>query len=130
MLSQLIEGARYLVPKMTGESGQLRSVFGQRVRRKPDRTKRLGDVVEQFMENQVSPRQVRFGQIARVWSELLPAELGEHCRISGISKGQLEVLTDSPSYMYELQLCSSELLEELQQRCPRFRITKIKFVVG
>ncbi len=115
---------------MTGESGQLRSVFRQRARRKPDRTERLGDIAEQFIENQVSPRQVRFGHIVEVWSKLLPAGLRQHCRISSISKGQLEVLTDSPSYMYELQLCSSELLEELQQRCPRFRITKIKFAVG
>jgi predicted nucleic acid-binding Zn ribbon protein len=115
---------------MADESKQIGNVFGRRTRRKPDRTAHLGDVVEQFMENQVSPRQARFRNVAEVWNELLPAELGEHCRISGISKGQLEVLADSPSYMYELQLCSSELLEELQQRCPRFRITKIKFIVG
>jgi predicted nucleic acid-binding Zn ribbon protein len=115
---------------MADESRQFGNVFERRTRRKPDRTAHLGDIVGQFMENQVSPRQVRFGHITEVWSELLPAELGEHCRISGISKGQLEVLTDSPSYMYELQLCSSELLEELQHRCPRFRITKIKFAVG
>jgi predicted nucleic acid-binding Zn ribbon protein len=115
---------------MAGESRQFSKVFGRQTGRKPDRTAHLRDVIEQFMENEVSPRQVRFRNVAEAWNELLPAELGEHCRISGISRGQLEVLADSPSYMYELQLCSSELLEELQQRCPRFRITKIRFAVG
>jgi len=33
-------------------------------------------------------------------------------------------------YKYELQLCASELLSELQQQCPRAHIKKIKFVVG
>ncbi|MHC4494517.1 MAG: hypothetical protein ACYSYM_01700 [Planctomycetota bacterium] len=37
---------------------------------------------------------------------------------------------DSSSYMYELQLCSSELLEELQQQCPKARLTRIKFTVA
>jgi predicted nucleic acid-binding Zn ribbon protein len=115
---------------MADESRPFGNVFERWTRRKPDRTAHLGDIVGQFMENQVSPRQIRFRNLAEAWNELLPPGLGEHCRISGISKGQLEVLTDSPSHMYELQLCSSELLEELQQRCPRFRITKIKFAIG
>jgi hypothetical protein len=40
------------------------------------------------------------------------------------------VQVDSPSYVYELQLCSSELLNELQQQCPKARLTRIKFVVA
>jgi len=32
--------------------------------------------------------------------------------------------------MYELRLCSSELLNEVQQRCPRAGIKKIKFVIS
>jgi predicted nucleic acid-binding Zn ribbon protein len=124
------DGAREPVSKMADESRQVWRVFKRRSWRKPDRTVHLRDVVGQFMENEVSPRRVRFRNVADAWNELLPAELGRHCRISDISKGQLEVLADSPSYAYELQLCSSELLAELQQRCPRPRIKKIKFAVG
>jgi hypothetical protein len=113
------------------EGEQLRRVVKWRTRQKPKKTAaRLGDVVKQFMENQVSPRQARFGTIAEVWGGLLPAELRRHCEITDISGGRLKVLVDSPSYMYELQLCSSELLEELQRQCPRARIKKIKFAVG
>ncbi len=107
----------------------LNAVEGRRVR-KPDRTVRLGDVVQKFVTKWVSPRQARFGAVAELWGQLLPAELYRHCEIVDISGGQLKVRVDSPAYKYELQLCSSELLEELQQQCPKARLTEIKFVVS
>lgn len=114
-----------------GEGEQLlrNAVEGRRVR-KPDRTVRLGDTVQRFMAEQVSPRQARFGAVVELWGQLLPAELYRHCEIIDISGGQLKVSVDSPAYKYELQLCSSELLEELQQQCPKARLTEIKFVVA
>ena len=105
------------------------AVEGRRLR-KADRTVRLGDTVQQFMAEQVSPRQARFGAVAELWGQLLPAELCRHCEIVDISGGQLKVRVDSPAYKYELQLCSSELLEELQEQCPKARLTEIKFVVS
>ncbi len=91
---------------------------------------RLSEAAERLMNEQISPRQEKFGLITEVWNLMLPAELAQHCEIVGVSGGQLKVRVDSPSYMYELQLCSSELLEELQQQCPKARLTKIKFVVA
>ena len=82
------------------------------------------------MDDQISPRQAQFSEVAEIWNRLLPAELCGHCEIIDISGGQLKVQVDSPSYMYELQLCSSELLKELQQQCPRVRLAKIKFVAA
>ena len=99
-------------------------------RTKSNRTARLGDAVRQLMENQILPRQARFEAVVELWSQLLPAELRRHCKLADISGGQLKVLVDSPAHLYELQLCSSQLLEELQQQCPRARIKKIKFAVG
>ncbi|HEW79949.1 MAG TPA: DUF721 domain-containing protein [Phycisphaerales bacterium] len=109
---------------------QLLSVTRWRKKPKPGRTTRLGDAVEQLMETSVSPRQARFGPVAELWNQLLPAELCRHCKIDDISGGQLKVLVDLPPYMHELRLCSSELLEQLQLRCPRARIKEIKFVIG
>ncbi len=82
------------------------------------------------MDRQISPRQAVFSDVADMWSQMLPAELTRHCEIVDISGGLLKVQVDSPSYMYELQLCSSELLDELQQHCPKARLTRIKFVVA
>ncbi len=115
---------------MTGQDEQLQNVVKWRTKQKPNKTVRLGDVVKQLVENQVSPRQAKFEIIAEVWSRLLTADLRRHCEIADISGGQLKVLVDSPSYVYELRLCGSELLEELQQQCPRAQIKKIKFVIG
>jgi hypothetical protein len=108
----------------------LRDAVEGRLVKKFDRTAKVGDLVQTFVTKWVSPRQARFGAIIEVWSQLIPAELYKHCEIVDISGGQLKVRVDSPSYKYELQLCSSELLEELQQQCPRVRLTKIKFVVA
>ena len=90
----------------------------------------LGQVAQQILDERISPQQAKFSQVDEVWRELLPAELQQHCEIFGISNGQLEVQVDSPSYVYELQLCSSELLSELQRQCPRVRLTRIKFTVA
>jgi len=90
----------------------------------------LGEVVRQLMAEQISPRQARLCEVAEVWDRLLPGSLHEHCEIVDISRGLLKVEVDSPSYLYELQLCSEELLEELQRQCPGARVTRIKFVVA
>ena len=93
-----------------------------------DRTVGIGQIAEQFMAGHVKPRQTKYGDIVDVWEQVLPDELTSHCEIVNISGGQLTVKVDSPSYKYELHLCSSEILKELQKECPRARLTKIKFV--
>ena len=90
----------------------------------------LGQVAQQLLDGQISPRQAVFSEVADAWSRMLPDELARHCEIVDISAGLLKVRVDSPSYMYELRLCGSELLDELQQECPRARLTKVKFVVA
>lgn len=90
----------------------------------------LGEVLSELMEKRISPQQGRFEMIAEVWSQLLPTELYRHCRIAGISGYKLKVLADSPSYMYELQLLSSELLEEIGGQYPQARIKELKITVG
>ena len=115
---------------MMDEIERLQNTLKCRRTRKPYSAFGLGQVAQQLMDRQISPRQAVFSNVAGTWSQMLPAELGRHCEIADISAGRLVVQVDSPSYMYELQLCSSELLEELRQQCPRARLTRIKFVVA
>jgi predicted nucleic acid-binding Zn ribbon protein len=91
---------------------------------------RLGDVVRELVDNQISRRQTEFSSVEEFWKFTLPAELSQHCRIAGIAGGKLMVSVDSPSYMYELQLVSYELLKELRRQCPRVSVEKIKFVIA
>ena len=112
------------------EREQLRSIVRWRTKHKPDSAARLADALSELMENRISPRHTRFGSVVELWGGLLPAELAQHCKLADISSGQLKVQVDSPSYMHELRLCSSELLSEIQRQCPKARIEKIKFVIG
>lgn len=112
------------------EDEQLCNSTEGRTRRRMSRAVRLGEAVQQLMAERISPRQAKFEAVAEAWRQVVPGGLCQHCEITGISGGQLKVRVDLPSYMYELQLCSSELLKELQGRCPRVRLTKIKFVVA
>jgi len=112
------------------EGKRLQDIVRWRGKRKRNEAVRLGDVVRNFVENQVSPRQVRFRSVAEAWSQLLPDELRRHCEIADISGGRLKVIVDLPSYANELRWCGSELVEELAKRCPQARIKEIKFVVG
>lgn len=98
--------------------------------RKPYHAAAVGQVAQQLLDGQISPRQAIYSKVAEAWSRMLPAELGRHCEIVDISAGQLSVSVDSPSYMYELQLCGSELLDELRRECPRARLTRIKFLIA
>ncbi len=115
---------------MMNEDEQLRSAVNRQKQRYRDKAVKLGEVTKELMENRISPQQARFGSIPEIWNQLLPDELRRHCKIAGIFGGRLKVLVDLPAYQYELQLCSSELLSELQQQCPRAHIKKIQFVVG
>ena len=112
------------------EDTRLRNVGQWRKAQTSYGTVRLDQVVRELVDEQIFPRQARFSRVAEVWSQLLPAQLARYCEIVEISGGQLDVQVDSPSYMYELQLCSSELLRELQRQCPSSRLTRIKFVVA
>jgi len=111
---------------MMDEIEQIQNTLDYRRRRKRYGAVNLGQVAQKLLDERISPQQAKFSQVDEVWSELLPAGLQQHCEIVGLSGGQLDVKVDSPSYVYELQTCSSELLAELQRQCPRVRLTKIK----
>lgn len=91
---------------------------------------KLADSLAEVMETRIAPLQRRFGSVAETWKRLLPAELSAHSRPTAIGSGQLTVQVDSPSYMYHLQICRSDILRELQRQCPHAGIKHIEFVVG
>ncbi len=96
----------------------------------PGETTSLGDALRQLMRERITPLQARFGPVVELWDQLLPAELSQHCKLTEVSTGELKVLVDSPSYAHELRMCSSALLEQLQQQCPGAKIRGIKIAIG
>ncbi|MHC4130529.1 MAG: DciA family protein [Planctomycetota bacterium] len=95
-----------------------------------NKAEKLGDVVTKFLEKQVLPKHARFSRLAESWAEILPSELAEHSYIEDISAGQLIVRVDAPSYKYELQLCSAEILQQLETRCSTAGIKRMKIIIG
>jgi len=93
-------------------------------------TERLGDVLALMMVSKIMPQQELFCRASDILKNLLPAEIYEHCRIDGLYNGQFKVIADSPSYMYQLQIYSSNILVELKRQCSKYRIKKIKFAIG
>ena len=112
-----------------GEGEELRRIVSLRKKSQLNRTAKLGDVVKELMDKQISPRHAIFSSVVESWEQLLPSELGRHCEIVDISGGCLKVAVDSPSYMYELRLCSRQILEQLDEQCPRARVRRIEFAV-
>jgi len=116
---------------MVNSEEQLRKTVEWRTAHRPkSNLASLGDVLSGLVENRISPRQAIYGLVTEAWSQLLPVELFQHCKIVNVAGGRLEVSVDSPSYLYEMQLLSCELIKELAQCCPKARVREIKFALG
>ncbi len=68
-------------------------------RKEPDLS--LSFLPKQF-EQQVAKPFKQLGPLGELWRELLPAELVEHTKLEGVSRGELRVAVDSASHGYEL----------------------------
>ena len=96
-------------------------------RRRKETTSSLGDSGRKFLGYNLRRLQGN-AKIVDAWQELLPEEMGEHCNITKIKGGVIEVEVDSGSYMHEMRLMSGELVEHLRDICGRGKIKKIKLV--
>ena len=87
---------------------------------------KLGAEVVQFFKQSIDKRQRKFGKIAQCWAQLVPEKLAEHCALESLHRGQLTVIVDSSSHLYELKQI---LLEGLEKRlilaCPSGNLRKI-----
>ena len=93
-------------------------------------TKRLGDVAHTVMERSIKPSQKQLGPVAQAWLSIVPPGLAPYCRVKGVVRSELRIGVDSPVYLYELQLCSQDLLKALQEKAPKSGLRRIKFILG
>ena len=98
--------------------------------KKPGRAAKLGDILQGFLENYIDPQQRKIEPLLRVWNNLLPTQLGSHCRIVDLSGRQLSVAVDSAAYRQELSWCSQEIIRQLEKLCPAAKVKKIKIIIG
>ena len=85
---------------------------------------RLGEVGNEYITRN-DRKMKKNASVIDFWEEILPGEIHEHCRLVGISRGALRVEVEPGAYMHELQTMTGELLQLLQNNCPRADIRKI-----
>ena len=110
------------------DDDKLRRIVKNKTR--PNRTRRLSDVLTNIMDRRIAPQHNRFGPVAELWQKLLPYQLQQHCRLTDISGGSLKVTADTPAYANELRWCSKEIIQQLQIHCPKAKINKINVTIG
>ncbi len=96
-------------------------------RRRKETTSSLSDSGRDYLGANLR-RLEQSAKIVDAWQGLLPDEMMEHCNISKIEGGVIEVEVDPGPYMHELRLMSGELIEHLRDICGRGKIKKIKLV--
>jgi hypothetical protein len=129
VLSVQIEQAYMLLNKE--KTGKINNT-SQRVRpgNTPNRPVKIGSCLQQLMQKIVEPKTEQYQTICRIWEEIMPDNLRQHCKIVEIDAGTVKVQADSPSYVFELRMNSRQLLKQMQKEIPRLRIKSLKFVVG
>ena len=110
------------------EIERIQEAVRSRQKKRIDNFVNIGQAAEQFFAGQIMPQHRKYGDVLEIWEQVLPEELSRHCEIVDISYGSISVRVDSPSYKYELHLCSQDILRELQKECPKARLTKIKLI--
>ena len=90
---------------------------------------KLGDTLTTLM-SRITPLADKYSRVEEYWNRSLPEEVKKHCRLGAVSRGLMEVIAESPSHLYELRLCSRQILTDLRVNCPAAGIRKIKFVIG
>ena len=102
----------------------LRGATSWQQRIKPT-TERLGAVADNYLK--LNERTFRKNsEIVDAWEQIVPRQLHEHSRLSKISGGCVYIEVETGAYMHEMQLISTELLENIKARCPYSTIKKIK----
>ena len=92
---------------------------------------KLGADVVHFFKQSVDKRQRKFGKIAKSWEVLVPQKLAEHCALESLHRGQLTVMVDSSSHLYQLKQMLLEGLErQLMLSCQAAGLKRIVLKPG
>src|SRR6266545_1212338 len=62
----------------------------------------IGPEMVAFFKQSVEKRQTKLSKVAQCWGALVPEVLNEHCALESFSRGNLTVIVDSSSHLYEL----------------------------
>lgn len=108
------------------EDKRLKSASGWQY--KPRRTdSRLGDELVSYL-TQRSRTWTKNAALVDIWEQVVPPTLQPFCRLDKRVGNTLYLQAEPGPYMYQAQMLSSELLNEIKQQAPRCGIQKIRVV--
>jgi len=90
---------------------------------------KMAELVGNFVQR-VAPVRAQCDSVGAALEGLLPPSMRQHCRFAGVSAGNVKIMVDGASYMYELQLCKADLLMELQRLCPSAGVRRIQVAMA
>jgi hypothetical protein len=94
-------------------------------------TPMLGASMITFFKQSVQRRETKLAKIAEAWATLVPELMIAHCSLESLSRGNLFVIVDSASHLYELkQLLLAGLQQQLLLACKGAGLTKITLRAG
>jgi hypothetical protein len=94
-------------------------------------TPSLGPAMLSFFKHNIQKRQTKFAPIAESWSQLIPEPLLDHTALESFHRGQLTVLVDSSSHLYDLkQLLLAGLEKQVLAACRTTGLRKIVLKPG
>jgi len=95
---------------------------------RPKRTDaRLGDEVVSYL-TQRSRALAKNATLVDIWEHVIPRTLQPFCRLDKRVGNTLYLQAEPGPYMYQAQMLSSELLEQIKQQAPRCGVQKIHIV--
>jgi hypothetical protein len=91
----------------------------------------LGHELLGFFKHSIEKRQTKLSKIAECWSRLVPETLLEHSALESFQAGNLKVIVDSSSHLYELkQVLLAGLEQQLLIACKSAGLRKITLKSG
>lgn len=117
----------YLMPADPHQS-HLDGLRKHRNRKDPDLS--LGFMRERFKREVQKPYE-QLGELADVWTELVPKELASHTRLMSLNRGVLRVAVDSSGRLYELdRLLRSGVFDQIVTRHKGKAIRRVELKVA
>lgn len=91
----------------------------------------LGPELLTFFKQNIQKRQTKFAPLAECWSKLIPETLLDHTALESFHRGQLTVLVDSSSHLYDLKhLLLAGLEKQILAACRSTGLRKIALKLG
>ena len=91
----------------------------------------LGPELITFFKQNIQKRQTKFAPIAECWEQLIPETLIDHTALESFHRGQLTVLVDSSSHLYDLkQLLLAGLEKQIVAGCRAAGLRRVTLKLG